>query len=250
MSPTTIKNIIKTGITYFTWAIATTLFYPIFLPQVLLPKRIRYKNRLFYVTATIFSWILVKSTFLRVTTHGKENLPTYPNSPAIIVMNHASSIDIPLGQIVAGSYPHTWIGHARYGNVPILGILFKNMHVSLKKMSGSDGRSALLTLYNAIKDSPRHALIFPEGTRHADGTVHEFYQGFAMLAQKLNRPVIPVFINNMHTIYPKERYTIDSSNNHVKIIVGQPVYLKQDQETEDFVKQIHTWFVEQSNDKK
>lgn len=246
MRLTAINNCIKTGLAYGTWALITPLFYCVMLPIVLLPKKLRVQSRLFYACAYAMSYSIIKSSSLRLVIRGKENLPTYPNTPAIIIMNHASSLDIPLGQILVGCYPYAWIGHERYGKVPILGILFRRMHISLKKMSGSDGRIALLALYNAIKNQQRHALIFPEGTRYSDGNIHEFYNGFAMLSQKLERPVIPVYIQSMHTIYPKHSFVIDSSNNTVTIIVGEPMYSTKEQTPQEFAQNVHSWFVKQT----
>ena len=87
-------------------------------------------------------------------------------------------------------------------------------------------------------------MIFPEGTRHVDGRVHAFHQGFAFLAKKLNRPVIPIAISGMDKMYPRGSKIIDSSCKKVIITIGEPIKMPVGETIEDFVHTVHRWFVD------
>ncbi len=237
-------NIAKTVITFCLW---TTLIPPFLIActlLALLPARWRYDNRLYFFLTSSMSWLIIKSAFLRITIHGRKNLPTYPNTPAIVIMNHASAFDIPMIEVLVGSYPHVWISKSGYKNVPLVGFLLKRMHVMVDKTSTSSARRALIGMHDLIKDQNRHALIFPEGTRHDDGQVHKFFSGFAVLAQKLQRPVIPIVATNMHLVFPKKSLIIDSSSTHVTINIGKPIYCPADADLPEFVRSVEEHFKE------
>jgi 1-acyl-sn-glycerol-3-phosphate acyltransferase len=239
-----VSNTLKTGLTYTLWLV----FVPasltcICLPLSLLPARIRI-NRLYHFFASRIGTFIVKASFVKIKIHGLENMPRYPQQPAIIIANHSSALDIPLIEMLVGSYPHIWMSKISYGKIPVFGTLLKRMHVMVDR-TGRDARMALLNMYKMLKDAPRHALVFPEGTRYADGKVHEFYPGFAILAQKLKRPIIPVVISGLHSAFPKKSLLIDSSVQQVTIHIGQPIHCPDTMKADEFVGLVSQYFEKQ-----
>ena len=89
---------------------------------------------------------------------GKEYLPGYPRMPSLILMNHSSALDIPIVEMLVGTFPHVWMSKDLYGKVPFLGMLLRRMHVLVKRESPSDARKALLMMYNLLKEGSRHGL--------------------------------------------------------------------------------------------
>jgi 1-acyl-sn-glycerol-3-phosphate acyltransferase len=237
-----ITNTTKSLITYSLW---TILVPPLFLPLIVLalfPRSRRYDSRLYFAIGSTIGWLIVKTTFIKTIITGRHHLPRYPDQPALIIANHASALDIPIIEIVAGSYPHVWMSKAEFSKIPIFGFLLRRMHVLVDTDNNKNARTALVHLYGLLKNSQRHALIFPEGTRYDDGQIHQFYSGFALLAQKLGRPVIPVVISGLHKAFPKKSLVIDSSGAPVKINIGKPIFYTDSTTTEDFVKQVQTYF--------
>ena len=118
----------------------------------------------------------------------------------------------------------------------------KRFHVLVKRENPRNAIRALFKAYDLAKDKPIHILIFPEGKRYSDGKIHNFLPGFAVLAKKLNRPVIPVKIEGTNKILPKKQFIIDSNASHVKLIVGKPFWYQKDETEKEFVARVRDWF--------
>lgn len=237
-----IKNGIKTLVSYCLLAIIMPSFLIPCCFLALLPASIRYDNRLYFFLTTTMSRLMMWATFIDIKIIGKEHLPHYPANPAIIIGNHTSAFDIPMVDMLMDSYPHVWMSKRGYIKVPLMGFLLKRMHVMVDKTSGKDARAALISMLTLIKTSPRHAVIFPEGTRHSDGNIHHFYSGFALLAQKLKRPIIPIIITGIHTIYPKKSLLIDSCRGTVTIKIGKPIHCPESMDITEFVDQVQRYY--------
>lgn len=237
-----IKNVVLSCVTYILWLLIVPPFLVLSAVLALLPASIRYDNRLYYAITSTMSWLILKATFIRCCIRGKENLPLYPQNPAIIIANHGSALDIPILEIIAGAYPRVWFVKHEYKKIPIMGFLIKRLHVAVNRSDSREGLKALISMINMIKNAPRHVVLFPEGTRYNDGKIHDFYAGFAAIAQKTKRPVIPVVITGLHKTFPKKSILIDSSAGQVTITIGRPIYYDDQREIADFVKDVQQYF--------
>lgn len=233
---------ITTAATYIIWILCVPPLMLICGILACLPARLRYDNRLYFVISTFISHFILRASGIKIAISGHENLPNYPQAPAIFVMNHSSSLDIPLVEIVAGTYPHVWLSKASYGNIPLFGFLLRRMHVLVDTTSRKDAGAALIKTYSLLKNASRHALVFPEGTRSLDGNVGNFFSGFALLAKKLNRPIIPVVISGIHKVYPKNSLIIDSLAPTVTITIGKPLFCPPSVSSDEFATNVHHYF--------
>ncbi len=233
---------IKTIISYFLYFLVCLVFSLICLPLVFLPEKIRY-NRIYFFLTYIWNKLLLFFSFMKVEIKNKGSLPKYLDKPAIFVMNHASVLDVFCVEALMKNYPHIWIGKESLGKIPLFGILMKRMHVLVQRENPRMAIKALLKVYRLVKDKPVHILFFPEGKRYSDGNVHNFLSGFAILAKKLNRPVIPIKIVGTNKIFPKNQFIIDSDFSPVKLIVGKPFYYKRNETEKLFVVRVHDWFI-------
>ncbi len=242
MNHYTPANVIKTCITYFLICLVVpAVVILLCLPLSLLPTSIRHDNRLLFFITSRLGRFIIWASFIRVRVQGKENLPAYPNQPSIIVINHASALDIPLVEAIVGSYPHIWMSKTSYAKIPIFGFVLQRIHVTVERGGGKQ-HNALHTMYNVLKGANRHALIFPEGRRHSSGHVSTFYSGFAMLSQKLDRPVIPVIIEGLHAVFPAKSLVIDSSVPAVKLSIGNPLHPAPGETVQDFTARVQKYF--------
>jgi len=236
------SNVVTSFFTYIIWLVTLPPLFCICFLLVLLPASIRYDNRLYFAVSTLISRIMIHATTIPITVHGRQNLPLYPQQPAIFVFNHSSALDIPLAEIILGTYPHVWISKQAYRNIPIFGFMLSRMHVMVDTLSRRDGYVGLVAMLSLLKNKPRHAVLFPEGKRHNDGAIHDFFPGFAVLAKKLQRPVIPVTISGMHSIFPKKSFVIDSFDAAITITIGQPMYYNDQMDITDFVTHVRQYF--------
>jgi long-chain acyl-CoA synthetase len=80
-----------------------------------------------------------------------------------------------------------------------------------------------------LVDSGYSILIYPEGARTPDGTMHEFRPGVGVMAVRLGIPVVPIHIQGLYEVFP-----VDATwprPGPVGVRVGSPIAIH---ETEDF----------------
>ena len=97
---------------------------------------------------------------------------------------------------------------------------------------------AFLRAFHQAKNINSHIILFPEGKRHNDGKIHDFHPGFALLAKKLNRPVIPIRLTDLHKIIPKGKILINYHSAKPTMVIGKPLYIRDDESIYDFAERI------------
>lgn len=214
-------------------------FVPI-LMLCLLPARYRYDNRfLFWLLDKGYKIILFG--LLRpipVTVHQK-----LPQVPAIYVANHSSSLDIPLVGSLMNGHPHIWYVLEYYSKTPILGFFVRKLGVFVDQASSVRAARGLITGIKLVNGYNRSTIIFPEGGRYNDGTIHPFFEGFAVIAKKTGYPVVPIFLHNVGKVFPPGSFLV--YRYPLSVIVG-PLFTFLPNDTSDsFTKRIYDWFVEQ-----
>lgn len=136
----------------------------------------------------------------RVEGRSTEEVPRH--GPVLLVANHASILDPPL---VGGVVPRpvSFLAKAELFRIPLFGALIRRLNARPVRRGGGDA-SALRDALRLLKED-RALLIFPEGTRGAEGTVRPFKAGAGMLAVMSEAPVVPVLIQGSGNAWPKGR---------------------------------------------
>jgi len=215
---------------------------PCFL-MMLLPDRWRYDNKFFFWLSHVFYVASLKAAMIPVTIIGKENIP---KEPVIIAANHQSSLDIPLVGSVLNGFPHVWLAKSELARTPLSPIL-RRMAVLIDMSTPQRGLRSLMKAIKLVNGKKRHAIIFPEGGRDINGnTVCEFFAGFAMLAKHTNRPVVPIMIFDAYKVYPPGSYFVH--RHPVKVVIGKPIHMKDNEDTDEFRDRVYQWFVRQVNE--
>lgn len=192
----------------------------------------------------LWNKVLIYASGITLTVDGLENIPAYPNQPSLFIINHTSSLDIPLVEYVVGSYPHIWISKKIYGKIPVFGRLLTRMHILIDKENNRESARALLKLIQRAKTGSRHVLIFPEGTRSRSEKLLPFEPGFLFLARKLQWPIIPIALKNAAKIMSPLTWKITPTAKPVNIIIGKPIML-QANSTEEIIVELRSWFEHQ-----
>lgn len=208
---------------------------------LLAPKTWRYKNKLFYKYVYFCYWLVCKCTLLPIKVVGAEHVPL---DPAIIVANHQSALDIPLVGLVCKGAPHSWLAWSELWDRISLKIFLSPMALPLDLTSPNKALRSLIKALNIVVDYHLHAIIFPEGGRFADGAVHDFYAGFVILVKKTGRPLVPVYIDDAHKVYPPGAFL--ASWHPIRVTVGEPMIMQEGESDEAFKDRVYQWFVNQS----
>ncbi|HXB43247.1 MAG TPA: 1-acyl-sn-glycerol-3-phosphate acyltransferase [Puia sp.] len=109
--------------------------------------------------------------------------------PAVIICNHQSFLDI-LSTVMLSPKLILFTNHWVW-NSPVFGFVVR-MADYYPVMQGADGSIDL------VADRVRQGycvVVFPEGTRSADGNINRFHKGAFFLAEKLGLDILPILIH-------------------------------------------------------
>lgn len=209
-----------------------------FIVCLLLPRRLLVNNKIFMLIEQIFYWYCIKFSFLPIKYKGRSHIP---KEPCIIVANHQSSFDIPLVGYALGYRPHIWLALAELTKGPLLKLIVPRIAVLVDMTIPSRGLRTLIQAINIVKEHTWDLIIFPEGARHTDGAVHEFFGGFAVIAKKVGRPVVPIKIIGAEKVYPPNTFWIYP--HPITVIIGDPMIMQADETEEAFKQRVYNWFI-------
>ena len=229
--------------TLFAYFMGLPIILFLFIPALIfaaIPARYRPEKLFFRILHLIYASI-VTCVLLPVTTTGRENMP---QTPAIFVSNHESSLDIPLlGRLMRG-YPHMWYVFAIFARKPFFGFLVRRIGMPVDQANAGADARALVSGIRRVNHMNMHTLIFPEGSRFNDGVIHKFYSGFALIAKKTGRPVIPVLMRNAGKAYPPHGFFIYYAP--LSLTIGPAFYCRADESLKEFTERVHAWFDEEN----
>ena len=211
---------------------------------MILPARIRYNNKFLFWWLNLFYWAIIKGSLVPVTFVGRENIPS--DQPVIFASNHQSSLDIPLVGVLPNGKPQIWLARAELLHSLLLRFILPRFAIVVDVNSPEKSMRSLRELMRVIKGKNTDVMIFPEGGRFTDDGVHEFFGGFVILAKLLKRPVIPVRIFGANKVYPPNTYLM--KYHPIKVVVGKPFVLQENETNEQFKQRVYQWFIEQSEE--
>jgi len=161
----------------------------------------------------------------------------------LIVANHQSTLDVPFVGSLVGVFPHLWLAKKEVFEWPVFRFVAFRLAVPIDISSLQKAMRSLLKSVQVLNRYKAHGIIFPEGARYTDGNIHDFYGGFAILARRTERPVIPVRIFNLNRVYPPGSFIVHS--HPVRMVIGKPMTIQEGESDEAFKDRVRQWFLEQ-----
>jgi len=191
--------------------------YPVFL--VLLSRESWFRQA-WQLKKIWAHWILM-TTGIRYSVEQEEELQ--PGQAYVITPNHCSYLDILTTSIAIPNYFH-FMGKAELKRIPMFGIFFKRMNISVDRGSRRDSHKAYKRARNDLRKGISMA-IFPEGTIPAEAPeLGHFKNGAFRLAIEMQVPVIPVSFADNWRIFPdsgKRRFLVQPG--HSRIFIHKPI---------------------------
>ncbi len=159
---------------------------------------------------------------------GRSNVP--PTGAFLVAANHSSHLDVGLVKMALGEegkklaslaardyfFDNPW-KRAWFGNftnlVPIerRGSLKESLHTAVRTL-----------------ETGYHLLIFPEGTRSADGSLQEFKPAIGYLAFAAGADILPVHLEGTHEAMPKGSFLPDPrKRKKLTVRIGPPLRLAE-----------------------
>ncbi len=176
--------------------------------------------------ATFVGWAIRIVT--RPHVEGAEHLAAL-TGPVLICPNHVSHLDAPVVRAVLpapirdrtaiAAAADVWFDGSPWGPATelVLG--------AIPFGRSSDIRASLERVADLVNDG-FSVIIFPEGTRSADGRMASMREGIGLLATSLRVPVVPVYIEGAHEILPKgARMPRHRGASGIQVRFGAPLEL-------------------------
>jgi len=135
--------------------------------------------------------ISLKLARLEITVAGLERLDL--NRPYVFMPNHSSFLDVLL---VFAFIPHNFrsIVKEEFFSIPLMGLTVKSSgQIPLDRKNPRKGLRSIKLAAELLKRGVS-IVAFPEGTRSADGGIHEFKTTLFVLPIRTRIPVVPVLI--------------------------------------------------------
>jgi 1-acyl-sn-glycerol-3-phosphate acyltransferase len=155
----------------------------------------------------------------RLEVEGVEHLD--PHRPTLYASNHQSTIDIPV-LFVALAVDLRFIAKEQLRWVPLIGWYIQMAgHILIDR---SNRARAIASLDRAAEEIARRRIsliVFPEGTRSADGRILPFKRGSFGLALKAGIPVVPVTLEGSARVMPRRSWHVRPGL--IRVRIGAPL---------------------------
>lgn len=147
-----------------------------------------------------------------------------PSGSLVYASNHQSLIDIlVLGATLDQDYK--WAAKRSLMNIPVLGWHLRLAgHVPVDRQAGKDAAVAVTEAFESVLRRNQRLLVFPEGTRSADGQLKAFKSGAFHAAVRAERPVVPIAIEGTFSLLSRHEADMASHDQRrVFIRVAEPL---------------------------
>ncbi len=156
---------------------------------------------------------------------GQQNVP---EGGFVYASNHESLVDIlVLGAALPGDFK--WAAKRTVMNVPFLGWHLRLAgHVPVDRNQGKHVAVAVTEAFESVLRNEKPLLVFPEGTRTADGKLKAFKNGAFQAAVLTGKPVVPVALRGTFSLMSRDEVDTGGSKSRddrlVTVQIGEPLY--------------------------
>ncbi|MCG8589976.1 MAG: 1-acyl-sn-glycerol-3-phosphate acyltransferase [Proteobacteria bacterium] len=219
-------------------AVSSILLFPLAVAIWLLtlpfdPRRVLL-HRFTCFWASLYTWL---NPAWRVTVRGREKIDR--GETYVMVANHLSLLDI---LVLFRLFTHfKWISKVENFRVPFIGWNMRlNRYIPLKR----GDRNSVVRMMRDCEDtlqSGNSIMMFPEGTRSPTGRLRSFKTGAFELAQKCERPLLPIAVRGTADALPKRGFVLQGRHPiTVDVLAPIPFEHFRDEPVEDLAERIRS----------
>ena len=202
-SPITLLGLLMSVLLFSSFLAGCILLNVSILILILIPIQKNKKRSIINFIISKMCWFII---YLGI--HTKKKFVNFDkidfSKPSLIVANHSSFLDI---LVLLMLNPKTiimvksWVYNSPIFGAPIryAGFVFVQ-----------EGHEQNMAVIKERINEGYSIVIYPEGTRSADGLIHRFHKGAFFLAKELNLDIQPILISGVHYVNPKNDFIIKS----------------------------------------
>ena len=167
--------------------------------------------------------IILATALIPVEVRGREHIVR--GESYIFAANHQGAFDIFL---ICGylNVPFRWMMKRALEKVPFLGWGCKHAGYVFVDKSNPGAVRRTYRQAEQVLLSGTSLMMFPEGSRSADGRMMPFRKGAFMLAEEMKMPVIPMTINGSYDILPKGKKLRLIKRHKLSLTIHKPIFFE------------------------
>ncbi len=181
-----------------------------------------------WVDQTIHHWTdqLLRAARVHHQTINPHNVQPQPGQATILMCNHSSVYDIPLG---FKAFPHhsiRMLAKKELSKIPLMGKAMTSAEFPFVDRKNRTQSVKDLEYMRQLMESGIVIWISPEGTRSKNGKLAPFKKGAFITAIDAKATIIPIGIRGAFDIIPAKTYEINL-DQHAEIHIGKPIDASQ-----------------------
>ena len=194
--PLTLRRIGATAVMMLNFLLSLLVIALVSFIWVLFPRTEKWNLRYhrFVQFCARISFKLIPDTRLSIHNPQGEDF----SQPAVVVCNHQSHFDVLAALCLTPRLvvlTNDWVRRN-----PLYAPVIRRGNF----LPVSEGLEKNIEDLRPLVEKGYSVLVFPEGTRSADGSVQRFHRGFSALARALELDVLPLYIHGFHELLPKK----------------------------------------------
>jgi 1-acyl-sn-glycerol-3-phosphate acyltransferase len=188
--------------------------------------------------ASTYTWM---NPLWKTTIRGRKIID--PNKTYVMVCNHQSLLDI---LVLYRLFVHyKWVSKSELFKIPVMGWNMRiNQYIAVDRASRK-GHIHMLKQCEKTLQEGSSIMIFPEGTRSSDGTIHTFKDGAFKVAKTSKVDILPIILNGTSNSLPKSGFIMKNSQN-IRIQVLNPIPYESfsNLSTKEIAERVHNYMNE------
>ncbi len=176
-------------------------------------------HRVYHAMMRSWSRVLLKLLRVRVEVTGLDRVDR--SKAYIYLANHSSYLDIiAIGAVLPGG--GLFVYKEELTKVPVWGwSLRASPFIMIRRADPRDAMRSIERAAGEIREMGESVVIFPEGTRSADGRVQPFRRGGFLLAAKTGVPLVPLAIRGAAPLLPRGEWRVRPGT--IQVEFGYPI---------------------------
>jgi len=185
--------------------VSSLLLFPVALliwaVTVLVDKRLVILHQFTCFWASLYSWL---NPVWRVRIEGREKIDRH--AAYVMVANHQSLVDI---LVLFRLFTHfKWVSKIENFRIICIGWnMSLNRYIKLRRGDKESVEQMMAACEQTLAEGSS-IMMFPEGTRSADGRLKPFKHGAFTIAQRMRVPILPIVVEGTAAALPKRGFVL------------------------------------------